>query len=116
MNKYLLFISIFIIAEIIINYSWFRYLKEKFNTAEDKKEDIIIFYFPLSVFKGLMERFILFTGLVLNFATILIVFGAIKLGTRITNNDKITNDYFLIGNFSSILLAIVYYYIFKLAK
>lgn len=116
MNKYVLFILVFFIAEILVNISWFKYLKNKFNTSEDTNETITILYFPLSVFKGLMERFILFTGLVLNFATILIVFGAVKLGTRITNNDKITNDYFLIGNFSSILLAIVYYYIFKLIK
>ncbi|WP_146194102.1 hypothetical protein [Brumimicrobium oceani] len=71
----------------------------------------------LSVFKGVLERFIMAIGLILVIPTILVVFGAIKLGTRFMeskeeNAQKIENDYFLVGNFSSIAISILYFYVF----
>ncbi len=50
---------------------------------------------------SIMERVPLMLGLINNFSSILAFFGAIKIATRLkeTNEDKITNDYFLIGNF-----------------
>jgi len=56
----------------------------------------------------MFERFIITIGLIMNFAPIIIVFGTIKLGTRFEQNKDIKNDYFLIGNLSSILIAIFY--------
>jgi hypothetical protein len=40
---------------------------------------------------------------------ILVVFGALKIGTRLDKSDAIKNDYFIIGNFSSILAALIYF-------
>jgi len=47
-------------------------------------------------------------------APILIVFEALKIGTRLKSpDDKIQNDYFLVGNLSSIFISVIYVYIFE---
>lgn len=58
----------------------------------------------------MMERLFMSLDLILGFTPILVVFGTIKLGTRFKDNQDIKNDYFLIGNFSSILIAMMYYF------
>lgn len=54
----------------------------------------------ISVFKGILERFVIFFCLSIGIQQILIVFGALKIGTRLVNQktNTISNDYFLIGN------------------
>lgn len=121
--KYVLFIAICIIGEILINVTWFKYLKRKF-TGENSNEEIsnketrdspnTILGVNISTFKGIMERFIIATCLVIGVTPILIVFGALKIGTRLKSpDDKIQNDYFLIGNLSSIFISVIYVYIFE---
>lgn len=121
--KYVLFIAICIIGEILINVTWFKYLKRKF-TGENSNEEIsnketrdspnTILGENISTFKGIMERFIIATCLVIGVTPILIVFGALKIGTRLKSpDDKIQNDYFLIGNLSSIFISVIYVYIFE---
>jgi hypothetical protein len=63
----------------------------------------------LSVFKGILERFALFVGLLHGYPQILIAFAALKLGTRLSEEQgsKISNNYFLVGNLMSVLLAMV---------
>ena len=63
-----------------------------------------------SVIRGTFERIVLFIGLVNNFPQILIAFGALKIGTRLHSEkgNKISNDYFLVGNLASILIAMFY--------
>ena len=61
-----------------------------------------------------MERLIMATCLAIGVVPILIVFGALKIGTRLKSPDnKIQNDYFLIGNLSSIFISVIYVYIFE---
>lgn len=66
--------------------------------------------------KGFLERifltFLLLSGLQ---SGALVLFGAIKLGTRLESDKdrKVSNDYFVIGNFLSIAGAIVTYLLFK---
>jgi hypothetical protein len=113
--NYLYFILIFLVGEILFNITFFQYLKEYFDvekTSENESENKFL-GFKISIFKGLLERFVLYFALTINLTQILIVFGAIKIGTRFEKNDKIKNDYFLIGNFSSIFISIVYYFIFN---
>jgi hypothetical protein len=119
MTKELLFLIIFVIGEVIFNLTWFRYLKYFFKAQETTTEDNNttpvdkkLLLLSLSVFKGVMERLIISIGLILGFAPILVVFGTIKLGTRFKDKIDITNDYFLIGNFSSILISLLYFYLF----
>lgn len=115
--KILTFILIHIFGELILNYTYIRYLKRYFrvnekDTEKENKTNEPFLGFHISVFKGLLERFILYLCLVIGLTQILIVFGALKIGTRIDKNVEIKNDYFLIGNFSSILIAVLYYKLF----
>jgi len=63
----------------------------------------------LTIFKGIIERLVLFTALVHGYPQILIAFGAMKLGTRLHDEKKstISNSYFLLGNLLSMFIAIV---------
>ena len=66
--------------------------------------------------KGFLERlfltFLFLSGLQ---AGALVLFGAIKLGTRLESDKdkKVSNDYFVIGNFLSIAGAVISYLLFK---
>jgi hypothetical protein len=63
-----------------------------------------------SVPEGMLERLTVLVGLLAGFPQILIAFGALKIGTRLTEeqNDRISNAYFLTGNLLSLLLAMTY--------
>jgi uncharacterized membrane protein len=70
--------------------------------------------FDIETLKGTVERLLLFTGLLFGYAPVLILFGTVKLGTRLTiekerdkEEAKISNNYFLIGNFISALIPVV---------
>ena len=55
---------------------------------------------------GVLERLFLYVGLIQGVEQSLILIGALKIGTRIKNEeDKISNDYFLVGNIVSVLLV-----------
>jgi hypothetical protein len=62
----------------------------------------------IDTFKGILERLVIFIGLISDYSTVLVMFGALKLGTRLHDegNKSISNNYFLIGNFVSVLIAI----------
>lgn len=62
----------------------------------------------IETFKGILERLVVFVGLTSGYSTVLVMFGALKLGTRLHDEgDKnVSNNYFLIGNFLSVLIAI----------
>ncbi len=69
-----------------------------------------------SWFKGLIERLFLVFMLLAGFeGAAIVVFGAIKLGTRLDNDKdtKVSNDYFLIGNLLSIAAATGIYLLVK---
>jgi len=61
-----------------------------------------------------LERLFLFLALIYKLPQALIAFAAIKIGTRfIEEESKISNDYFYIGNITSLLLAILYFIIWN---
>ena len=64
----------------------------------------------LAVVKGLLERLTMLVGLLSGFPHILTAFGALKIGTRLQDEQRnhISNTYFLVGNLTSILLAMLY--------
>jgi hypothetical protein len=67
-----------------------------------------------SILKGLLERAFIFTVLVEGLASALTVLGALKIATRIKDEEsKVSNDFFLIGNLLSILFGIGYYLVYK---
>ncbi|MBC7426172.1 MAG: hypothetical protein H7321_06515 [Bacteroidia bacterium] len=107
--KTIVFAAIFVVGEFAVNKTLFRYLKKYFKVVTSEENSKPFAGFNISLFKGMLERFVIFFALVLNLSQILIVFGAIKIGTRLNERVKVQNDYFIIGNFLSIFLSISYY-------
>lgn len=62
-----------------------------------------------AILKGAFERLVLFTALIHGYPQMLIAFGAMKLGTRLHDEQEttISNTYFLVGNLLSIFFAMV---------
>lgn len=88
----------YIILECIIN-GVFQIVRNRLQSDENR---------GISIFKGVLERIFLITGLFLGYPQVIIAFGALKIGTRFQKNNQISNDYFLIGNFISLLTALLY--------
>jgi len=73
-----------------------------------------------SIGKGICERTLLTVALLNGLPHVLTLFGALKLGTRLKRRDVENNaadearynDYFLVGNFISVLVCIFYYNMF----
>jgi len=67
-----------------------------------------------SVIKGLLERVFIVVTLHHNMTQALTLLGALKIATRIKDNeDKVSNDFFLVGNLVSVMFGIAYYVIIK---
>jgi hypothetical protein len=110
MGYTLAFLLVFIVGEIIVNKTWYPWLKKTIDPTIDEMEKTNVKWvgLPASVFKGVIERGVLAICLLSNIPTILVVFGTLKLGTRLSENKDMKNDYFLVGNLSTILLAVLY--------
>jgi hypothetical protein len=54
-------------------------------------------------------------GLASSLPTIIVFFAALKLGTRLKDQQesKITNDYFLVGNITSVAMAILEFLLYQ---
>jgi hypothetical protein len=91
----------------IIAFFLFTWVRKKFSGG--KKVD-------WSILKGLIERLMLLLGFVAAIPTVIVFFGAIKLGTRLkeSNDSPISNDYFLIGNILSAIIVLLEYVFFQL--
>lgn len=114
----LLFIFSFVFWELIVNLIVFPGLNRLFKVNKNKtpKGNLSEQESEISpVLKGIIERLCLTLGLSLGFQSILVVFGALKIGTRLspTNRKKVANDYFLLGNLISIMTSLLIYYTFS---
>jgi len=97
-------VSIFLIGEVIsliVFWMIVRLFKKKLTIS--------------SVFRGILERGFLLVCLLNELPHGLAFFGALKIATRLKEDDdnKISNDYFLTGNLISVLIVIAYYLINK---
>jgi len=106
--KYLSATIVFAVGELV-SLLIFAIVKKAFGPAKTDSAR------KASVLKGILERAVLFMGLLNGFPQILIAFGALKLGTRLykEKESEISNNYFLVGNLISILMAIIYTIITK---
>ncbi len=68
---------------------------------------------PGSIFKGIFERSFIVFSLISGYPQALTLFAALKIATRIKDDDRISNDYYLVGNLISVSLAIMYTLILK---
>ena len=67
-----------------------------------------------SILKGLLERTFIVVSLHLNITQSLTLLGALKIATRIKDGeDRVSNDFFLIGNLISVLFGIGYFILLK---
>lgn len=59
--------------------------------------------------KGFVERGLLVLGIYKGLPHVIIFFGALKIGSRLdsTNKCKATNNYFILGNLISVIIAIL---------
>jgi hypothetical protein len=107
MSKIALFIAILLVGEAVA-YFVFLFVKRIFESGWQWRID-------MQTAKGWLERTFLFLCLAYNLPHALIAFGAIKIGTRVNNNgNKVSNDYFFIGNMISLLLVVLYYAVWLL--
>ena|ERR1035437_972592 len=111
MHKFLLFIMIFLTGEIIANLVFIFIL----NRFMSKDTENIRKTRWIGILKGLLERFILFLGMINGITMVLPLFGALKIGTRFESDkeSRVSNDYFLIGNLLSVLFVIFYLLLFN---
>ncbi|BDV43983.1 hypothetical protein GURASL_29060 [Geotalea uraniireducens] len=101
MRQFFVYPVIFIVGEILAILIFMTLRKSVANTSAIKKPDV-------ETFKGILERLVIFCGLTGGYSTVLVMFGALKLGTRLHDeHDKnVSNNYFLIGNLLSAFIAI----------
>lgn len=100
-------LTIVIVGEVIIHILFF-FLSRIFG--KDKKDKIN----GISIFKGVLERTFIVASFHFNMTSALTLLGALKIATRIKDTeDKVSNDFFLVGNLISVLFGIGYYVILK---
>lgn len=132
-------VSALLIQELIA-YFLFNILTKSIKTTDEEEEEIVppptelsdevdavetispttVTDLPLKrkwtpILKGSLERLCLFLSLYLNFPQMLIAFGAFKVGTRLSDDSHISNDYYLIGNLLSITLVFVTFLVARLS-
>lgn len=67
------------------------------------------------MWNGIIERVFLYLCLLSGVYHGIVLFGALKIGTRIkTDENKISNDYFLIGNMVSVGVVLLTVHLYKI--
>lgn len=101
---------LFLFAEFITVYIVFFFIKKLFYPKKEDTSNSVPQLDYKDSLKGTIERIVITFALMNNIPHALIFFGAVKMGTRLkteTNSDDY-NDFFLIGNLSSIGISILY--------
>lgn len=104
------FMLLVVVSECVLGVFYY------FITPKSIRKKQIIDY--KSLLKGFVERMFLLIALIHNYPHALTLFGALKLATRLKreSEDKIKeslyNDFYLLGNFISITVAILYSYMY----
>ncbi len=103
MSNLLQIATVFIAGEILAFFV-FAYIRRIFGGQSSDKVA------QAAILKGIIERLFIYAGLLNDFPHVITALAALKLGTRLADDTttRISNDYFLVGNLVSILLAILY--------
>jgi hypothetical protein len=112
--KVFIFILIFLLGELLAFFI-FKGIRYRFEQASQKDETARRLDTSNSILKGSLERFFIFLCLLNELPHALTVLGALKLGTRLDadKHHPVSNDYFLIGNITSILVGICYFLVWN---
>jgi hypothetical protein len=103
-------LAVFGVGELFFNLIGINGIKRYFLPDQRKP----FFCFDLSILKGMLERLVLFIGLHYEFAAVLALFGTLKIGTRLdSQKNEISNDYFLVGNLTTVCAAFLYTVVFS---
>lgn len=106
----MILIGIFVVSEIVLAFA-FSAITQLFykKVGLDFK----------SILKGIFERIFLVVTLYFGYPHALTFFSAVKLGTRLKHEEKVDedqnrfNDFYLFGNFISVIAAILYVQLIK---
>ncbi len=106
-NEILTGIATLVGGEILLHVLFF--LLSKF-IGKGKKDKVD----RTSILKGVLERLFVVVSFFYGFTSALTLLGALKIATRIKDTeDKVSNDFFVIGNLISILFGIAYYIVLR---
>lgn len=106
MNPVVAFIGLLLAGEIVIHVLFYVISRSIGKPSRDKVN-------LATMLKGLLERTFVVVVLVLGLASALTMLGALKIATRIKDEEtKVSNDFFLMGNLISIMFGIVYYLLY----
>lgn len=110
--KLLLALAAFFIGELIawISFAMVRRLYAPQLEGVEKSRHA-------AMLKGVLERLVMYVGLLMNYSVVIAAFGAFKLGTRFKDSPEnpVSNDYFLIGNLLSLLIVFAEVLLFQAA-
>jgi len=106
MNGLMTYICMVIAGEIIVHFLFFIISRSIGKPNRDKIN-------LATVMKGLLERTFVAVVLVLGLASAITLLGALKIATRIKDEEnKVSNDFFLMGNLISVMFGIAYYLLY----
>jgi len=108
MSRYLVFIIVFILGEVV---AFILFLIIRYIWDVDKKG-----FNWTAIGIGVLERLVLFFGMAMNITQVIILFGALKIGTMVSAKKEKSKDldYFLVGNLTSVLLALFYIFFYQI--
>jgi hypothetical protein len=109
------FATLFIIGELLARVIVFRTLNNRLGSKTEEGNARTKLNARAQL-KGHLERLMLTIGLICGVQQVLIVFGTLKIGTWFRpmqkNLEKVDHDFFLIGNFLTVIVSLLYYLLY----
>ena len=106
MSPVLTYAGFLMLGEVVIHLLFFLISKSIGNPNRDRIN-------LSTVMKGWLERAFIAVVLVLGIASAITMLGALKIATRIKDEEsKVSNDFFLMGNLVSVMFGIGYYVLY----
>lgn len=113
MCKFVTLLVIYLVSEVILAFIFSAIAQLYYKEIANKGKGIDF----KSVLKGIFERVFLAVSLINNLPHALTFFSALKLATRLKHDEPDKehnkfNDYYLVGNLASVLVAIIYSWLY----